>query len=253
MALVHDLAEAITGDITPADGVSSGVWPLICAIDHAFIKIIEEKYVREALAIEYLSILAKDVAPVFASEMRELWIEFEEGESEAAILVGDMDALECLDQALVYGHRFRRFGLPEEFAELPAYVRHPATQPWLQQHFVDQRTLLSAKSDVLPVVFVVGGPGSGKGTQCKMLGESFNCLYLSVGELLREEARDESSPYSSFINRSIKESVVVPADLTLNLIEKRSIALSGSGICGLLLDGFPRSMVQFEAFQERVS
>merc|ERR1719487_3139720 len=37
------------------------------------------------------------------------------------------------------------------------------------------------------VVFVLGGPGCGKGTQCERLREEFNLVHLSTGDLLREE------------------------------------------------------------------
>lgn len=37
------------------------------------------------------------------------------------------------------------------------------------------------------IVFVLGGPGSGKGTQCDRLKKEFNLFHLSVGDLLREE------------------------------------------------------------------
>lgn len=36
------------------------------------------------------------------------------------------------------------------------------------------------------VIFVLGGPGSGKGTHCDLLRERYNLLHLSVGDILRE-------------------------------------------------------------------
>jgi cytidylate kinase len=36
-------------------------------------------------------------------------------------------------------------------------------------------------------LFILGPPGSGKGTQCNILSEKFNLLHLSAGELLRKE------------------------------------------------------------------
>lgn len=36
------------------------------------------------------------------------------------------------------------------------------------------------------VIFVLGGPGSGKGTHCDMLRERFSLLHLSVGDILRD-------------------------------------------------------------------
>lgn len=39
------------------------------------------------------------------------------------------------------------------------------------------------------VIFVLGGPGSGKGTQCSNLVREFGFVHLSAGELLREEVQ----------------------------------------------------------------
>ena len=36
------------------------------------------------------------------------------------------------------------------------------------------------------VIFVLGGPGSGKGTHCTVLKERYHFLHLSVGDILRE-------------------------------------------------------------------
>lgn len=38
------------------------------------------------------------------------------------------------------------------------------------------------------IVFILGGPGSGKGTQCLKLQEKYgNIIHLSAGDLLRKE------------------------------------------------------------------
>jgi adenylate kinase family enzyme len=38
------------------------------------------------------------------------------------------------------------------------------------------------------IIFILGPPGSGKGTQCKVLANKYNILHLSAGDLLRKEA-----------------------------------------------------------------
>ncbi|KAL3113991.1 hypothetical protein niasHT_014894 [Heterodera trifolii] len=43
-----------------------------------------------------------------------------------------------------------------------------------------------------PVVFVVGGPGCGKGTQCERIVEKFGFTHLSSGDLLRAEVASGS-------------------------------------------------------------
>lgn len=39
------------------------------------------------------------------------------------------------------------------------------------------------------LIFILGPPGSGKGTQCQMLAKKFNILHLSAGDLLRKEVK----------------------------------------------------------------
>lgn len=43
------------------------------------------------------------------------------------------------------------------------------------------------------IVFVLGGPGSGKGTQCSKLAEEFNYTHISVGDVLRDEVLKDTN------------------------------------------------------------
>lgn len=45
------------------------------------------------------------------------------------------------------------------------------------------------------VVFILGGPGSGKGTQSEKIYEEFKFIHLSAGDLLREERKTSGSQY----------------------------------------------------------
>ena len=49
------------------------------------------------------------------------------------------------------------------------------------------------KNSTLPIIWVLGGPGSGKGTQCAKVVEKFGFTHISSGDLLREEVRSGSS------------------------------------------------------------
>ena len=66
------------------------------------------------------------------------------------------------------------------------------------------------------VVFVLGGPGSGKGTQCNNLVKEFGCVHLSVGELLRKE-RNNKSEVGKLIDKYIKHGNLVPTSISLEL------------------------------------
>jgi len=97
------------------------------------------------------------------------------------------------------------------------------------------------------VVFVLGGPGSGKGTQCSLLVQRFNCVHLSAGDLLRAEQKNQDSPYSALINSCITEGKIVPVAITCRLLVRAmeaSLEERGSGAAEpvFLIDGFPRNL-----------
>jgi adenylate kinase family enzyme len=46
---------------------------------------------------------------------------------------------------------------------------------------------MSVAQKAKKLIFVLGGPGSGKGTQCQRLKQDFNFCHISVGELMRNE------------------------------------------------------------------
>jgi putative hydrolase of HD superfamily len=90
MALVHDLAEATVGDITPHCGVSD-----------------QDKHAQELAAMEQLTgvlvgLPNSNTTTTAAEEILSLWKEYEQGTSEEAKLVKDMDKLEMILQALEY-------------------------------------------------------------------------------------------------------------------------------------------------------
>lgn len=87
------------------------------------------------------------------------------------------------------------------------------------------------------VIFVLGGPGAGKGTQCEKLSNDYGMSHLSAGELLRQE-RLSGSPDGELIESFIKNGQIVPVRVTLNLLRK---ALEASSCSRFLVDGFPRN------------
>lgn len=91
---------------------------------------------------------------------------------------------------------------------------------------------------VLPtVVFVLGGPGAGKGTMCARIVQNFGFVHLSAGDLLRAEMRSGSA-HGEMISTMIKEGKIVPSEVTVGLLEK---AMQSSDKTRFLIDGFPRN------------
>jgi len=69
------------------------------------------------------------------------------------------------------------------------------------------------------VVFVLGGPGSGKGTQCANIVREYGFVHLSAGDLLREE-RKAGGTTGELIDKCIVEGTIVPVEITIGLLKK---------------------------------
>lgn len=72
--------------------------------------------------------------------------------------------------------------------------------------------------DDVTVVFVLGGPGSGKGTQSANLVRDYGFTHLSAGDLLRAEQNRAGSQYGDLIRTYIKEGKIVPMEITVALL-----------------------------------
>lgn len=88
------------------------------------------------------------------------------------------------------------------------------------------------------VVFVLGGPGAGKGTQCTKIEETFGYKHLSAGDLLRAERAKEESKFKDEIETHIKNGSIVPVEITCSLLKQ---AMEESRKDKFLIDGFPRN------------
>ncbi|EPY49748.1 uridylate kinase [Schizosaccharomyces cryophilus OY26] len=102
------------------------------------------------------------------------------------------------------------------------------------------------------VIFVLGGPGAGKGTQCDRLTTELGCAHISAGDCLREEQARPDSNDGKLIKEYITEGKIVPMEITLRLLEAKMKSYSLQGINTFLIDGFPRKMDQFEGFERAI-
>ncbi|EDN09243.1 uridylate kinase [Histoplasma capsulatum] len=143
--------------------------------------------------------------------------------------------------------------------------------------------------DAIIVVFVLGGPGSGKGTQSANLVRDYGFTHLSAGDLLRAEQQRAGSQYGDLIRHHIREGIIVPMEITVALLSnamaetlerKRALrrqqqqqqqqqqqkqqeeeeeeetpsssVANDSRPARFLIDGFPRKMDQATFFEETV-
>lgn len=91
------------------------------------------------------------------------------------------------------------------------------------------------------IVFI-GPPGSGKGTQCGLLRDRLAVPHISTGEMLRNLDGEGAVLIRSRIDRG----QFAPDDFILRLVSDRLAQPDCHD--GYLLDGFPRTLVQAEAF-----
>jgi len=100
------------------------------------------------------------------------------------------------------------------------------------------------------VVFVLGGPGAGKGTMCELAECQLGWTHLSMGELLRAE-RKASGSTAATIEEFMNAGKLVPNAIMVSLLENTMETMTRTtGKVNFLLDGFPRSMENLEGWWE---
>jgi UMP-CMP kinase len=110
-------------------------------------------------------------------------------------------------------------------------------------------------ADDVTVLFVLGGPGAGKGTQCSRLVAAYGFTHLSAGDLLRAEQDRPGSEYGELIKDYIKNGEIVPMEVTIVLLEnamREAMAQKPAAKGKFLIDGFPRKFDQAVKFEEAV-
>ena len=94
------------------------------------------------------------------------------------------------------------------------------------------------------VVFVLGGPGAGKGTQCANIVRDYNFTHLSAGDLLRAHVKSGTED-GNMVAQMIKDGKIVPSAVTVKLLLN---AMADSKSNRFLIDGFPRNKENRDAW-----
>ncbi|ERE71220.1 endoglin [Cricetulus griseus] len=100
------------------------------------------------------------------------------------------------------------------------------------------------------IIFVVGGPGSGKGTQCEKIAQKYGYTHLSTGDLLRAEV-SSGSERGKMLSSTMEKGQLVPLEIVLELLREAMMAKVDSS-SGFLIDGYPREVKQGEEFEQRI-
>lgn len=131
MALVHDMAEALVGDITPVDGVAK-----------------PEKNRREATTMDFFlqTILRSVNCGGPGANMRGVWQEYEDDKTLEAHYVHDIDKIELLLQMVEY-ERTKKDEMLDlgEFSYVAQKVVLPEMQEWAAQIIAEREALWQGK------------------------------------------------------------------------------------------------------------
>lgn len=150
MCLIHDMAEAVVGDITPVDGVPK-----------------PEKSRREAETMDYISqrLLGGVHGGLPGREIREIWQEYEDSKTIDSLFVHDLDKMELLCQMVEYEKRAdRRLDLGE-FAYVATKMVLPETQEWAKDVLKERDEFWGQSRHVHGEEGIEGGVGTERAQQ----------------------------------------------------------------------------------------
>src|SRR5258708_3863337 len=96
---------------------------------------------------------------------------------------------------------------------------------------------------------LIGIQGAGKSTQGNMLSEKLGIPYLSSGHIFREMAKDKGT-LGRWLKETLNAGLLVPDKETLEIIQE--YLKKPEYKKGYILDGFPRTVPQAQAFGKAV-
>ena len=96
-------------------------------------------------------------------------------------------------------------------------------------------------------IALFGPPGSGKGTQSKLILEKYKLTYISTGDILRQEVAEATS-LGLEVKSIMDKGDLVGDEIIMRIIEKHINDDSQSK--GILFDGFPRTSAQCDRLEE---
>jgi putative hydrolase of HD superfamily len=126
MALIHDMAEALVGDITPVDNVSK-----------------EEKSRRETETMDYIctNLLGKFNGGLNAKDIRSIWQEYEDSETADSLFVHDVDKIELLLQMVEYERSCACEKDLGEFTWVAEKIKSQEVMNWAKEVFRERQQM----------------------------------------------------------------------------------------------------------------
>jgi len=134
MALIHDMAEGLVGDLTPVDGV-----PKV------------EKNRREAETMDWIStnLLGKVYGGAAGNDIRAMWQEYEDSQTLESLFVHDIDKIELILQMVEYERVHDCTVDLSEFAWVATRISLPEMKVWAEE-ILDERSVLWESKKKVP-------------------------------------------------------------------------------------------------------
>ena len=98
-------------------------------------------------------------------------------------------------------------------------------------------------------LILLGAPGAGKGTQATRLAEHYSIPHISTGDIFRANLK-AATPLGLKAKEYMDKGLLVPDELTVDLVMDR--ISQEDCVNGYILDGFPRTLNQAAALDEKV-
>jgi UMP-CMP kinase len=97
------------------------------------------------------------------------------------------------------------------------------------------------------IIFVMGGPGAGKGTQCKRIVEEFGFATFSTGDLLRAVVKEKKAEGWEQLDADMKAGKLISSERVLFYLRDAVLKSSNKKI---LVDGYPRNLENMIAWDK---
>mgnify|MGYP004445995299 FL=1 len=98
------------------------------------------------------------------------------------------------------------------------------------------------------VVFVLGGPGCGKGTQCKRIIDKYGYVSFSTGDLLRKYVKDKQDGWQDLDN-AMKEGKLISSQTLMKVLKEYIVKSPNKKI---LVDGYPRNQENIDEWEKQM-
>lgn len=99
-------------------------------------------------------------------------------------------------------------------------------------------------------IVLMGAPGAGKGTQAKVLQDRLGIPQVSTGDLFRYNLKNDTE-LGQLAKGYMDKGELVPDEVTVAMVKDR--LAQPDAVHGAILDGFPRSPAQAEAFDDMLA